>query len=61
MIHENYIKSVSFSIGSKKITSDQAKEILSNRVYQITKDKIFKGDIDDGRISNSLCSTTDNI
>jgi hypothetical protein len=51
-----YITSVSFKIGSKKITSGEAKIIMNKRIY-----KIDKGDTKDESNDNSLCNTTPTV
>jgi len=55
-IMSQYIKSVSFSIGNKPITSDQAKEIMNKRIY-----KIDKGDTKDESNDNSLYSSSPTV
>ena len=53
MSNNKYITSVSFKIGSKKITSGEAKIIMDKRIY-----KIDKGDTKDESNDNSLYSTS---
>jgi hypothetical protein len=52
-----YIKSVSFKIGSKEITSGEAKIIMDKRIYEITNDKGDRNESND----SSLYNTTTNI
>lgn len=57
MIHGKYIKTVSFKIGSRKVTSGEAKIIMDKRIYKITNDK---GEINE-RNDSSLCNTITDI